>query len=208
MLGDRDATTVRSPRPAIETQLGQKPAPCNEDPPQPERSKYDKLFLKSHFCVSVALWLLSFLIFFFFFGCITACSILAARSGYQTLGPCSGRAESQPRDHQGSPRFTAFPIFRSLGFCPHLCFKSCWRLGFWDPQDGAFRRWSGPGRGLFVCYSRPSSSCALCKSSSYMFCVCATFCLMFSDRSSSSLISLAASNLFIKFIALNCYYEM
>ena len=101
-----------------------------------------------------------------------------------------------------------FPIFWSLGFCPHLCFKSCWRLGCWDPQDGAFRWRSGQGRGLFVCYSRPFSSCALCKSSSYMFCVCATFCLMFSDRSSSSLISLAASNLFIKFIALNCYYEM
>ena len=116
VLGDRDATTVRSPRPAVETQLSQKPAPCNEDPPQPERSKYDKLLLKSHFCVSVALWLLSFLIFFF--GCITACSILDAGSGYQTLGPCSGGAESQPRDHQGSPRLTAFPSFGPWGPAP------------------------------------------------------------------------------------------
>ena len=67
---------------------------------------------------------------------------------------------------------------------------------------------SGLGRSVVSLSVTPVPSlAALCKSSSYMFCVCATFCLMFSDQSSSSLISLAVSNLFIKFIALNCYYE-
>ena len=146
----------------------EKPVHCNEDPAQPKRSKQNKLLLKSHFCVSVALWLFLNL----FFGRITACSILAPPLECPTLGPCNGRAESQPRDHLESPCFTASWIFWSLGFCPHLCFKSCWRLGFLDPQDSAFHQWSGPVRGLFVCHSRPISCRSLQELQLHVLCLC------------------------------------
>ena len=144
---------------------------------------------------------------FFFFGRITPRSILGPRPEYQTLGPCSGRAESQPRHHQGSPRFTVFASFGPWGSAPTSVLNLAGDVASWihrtAPPIG------GPGRAVVsVCHSRPLSRCALCKSSSYMFCVCATLCLMVSDRSSSSPISWAASHLFIKFIALNCYYEM
>ena len=79
-------------------------------------------------------------------------------------------------------------------------FKSFLRFAFLDLQDSTFHQfWKILSHCFFGYYLSHPSLLSL-QSSDYIFYVSATFWLMFSDQSSSSLISLAVSNTFIKFI--------